>query len=484
MDSKPSKSSLRSHLMFPWRCPAGCRHSLISIGLCVLALVSGGSVFYWLASLRKPPPAREPAEKTYKVEVFDVERLDLQEILSAFGTARPDREVIVAAKVAGEVIAVSPRLEIGESVQAAEVTVGEAGRSLRSPGDLLLTIDPRSYQERLTQAENRLDEDDAELQRLVQEEKNNARMLQQANKDLEDFDHEYERIEGLVRSGVLNDSDFTQARLERRRYEQAIIQSENQTNLLAASRELVLRRRQTHQTDRTLAELDISHTEVRPPFSGILSEVTVEKGQYVRPGDPLVRLTDVLAVDVPIPIALDDYAKIAPEVRAGRHPYVELAETETAPARWNGYVERIAPEADESTRTVKVFVRVDNALQEVPLLPGTFVHARIAGPQLDQAIVIPRDAIVSGRVFLAVDGRVEERTPRIKRTLQTLAVLETGIDPKDQVILTNLDIIQSGARVDIELHRTLRQELERQRTRVVRQQAVAFGEHGSRDSVD
>ncbi|MGE4000234.1 MAG: hypothetical protein AB7I48_08460, partial [Planctomycetaceae bacterium] len=129
-----------------------------------------------------------------------------------------------------------------------------------------------------------------------------------------------------------------------------------------------------------------------------------------------------------------------------------------------------------------------NTEQDVPLLPGTFVHGRILGTVRHDVVAVPRDAVINGSVFIAVpeieDGlspsssssdvwsaHVERRAVKIGRTLQSLVMVESGLDPGDWVIMTNLDVIFEGAHLRIEKDagvRDLADELARLRTPQVR----------------
>ena len=460
------------------------RKFLVSVVLCCVALGIGGGAFVALSSLREPPAARQPTERIYNVEVFEVEPSDLQEIVTGFGTAKASREVVVSAQVAGEIIEKHPRMEVGELVQAPEIHVDPSGKSRRQGGDLLLRIDPEVYQERLTQIENGIREDDAELERLRQEEQNIVRLLEKARTDLEDYEREFKRIQGLARDGILHQSDLTRALLERRRYEEAVVRYENDRDLFPKRRRVIESRSETRRSERKLAQIDVERTDVRSPFSGIISDVTVEKGQFVRIGDPLFRLTDISRIEIAVALSLSDYPKIAEPLSSGEYPSVQLAENETAMHRWVGEVVRVAPEADELTRTIKIFVEVDNRDQAAPLLPGTFVHARIDGPVLRDAIVLPRDAITRDHVFVVANGESSDdkehqiaasRDIALSRTIQSLAVIDlnnTRLALGDWVILTNLDVLRDGAKLQIQAKRRLADELARQRVKMARRLSI------------
>ena len=448
--------------------------TILSVVLSLGALLVGLAAFVGLASLKQPPAARDRIVKTYNVEVFSVEPTDLREIVSAFGTARADREVIIAAQVAGTIVETHPQLRVGQLIRA------QRG-SERLYGDLLVRIDPRTYAERVTQAERRIAEDEAELERLKQEQANNEVLLKQAEEDVQTYREEYDRIRGLAERGVATPNDVTKARLELQRYEAALLQRKNEQELFPLRIEQLRRRQTTTQSELQVAQLDLNRTEVRPPFDGIASEVMVEQGQYVRPGDPLVRLTQTGVVEIPVSLTLDDYARLGKRVADAREtgdaPVVALAENETAEPRWKGRLVRVAPEANERTRTIWGYVIVENDAQPVPLLPGTFVNARIEGPLLENVTVVPRDAIIEERLFVANgNGTAERRKVNVARTLQTLAVVNSGVEPGDQVILTNLDVIYDGAQVEVQAKRGLRDEIRKQGVRVAVPAGIAkFG---------
>jgi multidrug efflux pump subunit AcrA (membrane-fusion protein) len=489
-------------------------------------VVSGGVwLFFVLAGMKQQPPKRDQPEKVYTVEAFLVEKSDVQEIITAFGSTRPNREVTLDAQVSGEIVEVhGPRhergqetgLKVGQQVRGPEIRAIESGISERFAGDLLLRIDPATYQERIAQAQNRIDEDAVDIRRLEQEQKNNDRLLAKVTDDYKQYQKQYNRVKRLHQMGSATDSELTAVELELGRYEDAKIQHENDKALLPIRIERLKKQQQTHRTDLAIAQLDLNRTVVRPPFSGVISEVLVEQGKYVNVGEPLFRLTDISEIEIPLPLTLHDYAKIERKLLAGEMPRVELAEHETAPTRWVGYVVRRAPEADTMTRTVEVFVHVenhgrDNQDQPIALLPSVFVHARIDGPILEQVIIVPRDAIRDGKLFVVKnpkpvesttsklgsppprqsadtstalpqtwEGIAEERSVTIVRTLRTLAIVtrydpttRQGLKPGDHVVMTNLDVIHNGVKVRIETRYDLKEALDRQGTPALRPLIVA-----------
>lgn len=436
-----------------------------SIVWSLVALALGGVMTYGLALLAKPPVLRQPTERTYNVDVFQVEALNIREVIRAFGTSQAEREVVVSAQVAGEVAERHPLLKIGQAVRA--LHSGASGATDGYLGDLLVRIDPKSFEAHVEQGRTLLAEDQAELKRIQQEEDNLRRLQKTVQADYDDSRREFQKAELLRKQNVNTDSDLRRAQMDLRQHEKMLVQSTNDLDLLPARRELVQRRIQTHEAALKLAELDLARTVVRPPFDGILSAVTVEVGQFVRVGEPLMTITDQKLVEVPLSVTLDDYAKLQAEVSARRFPAVELAENENVAGRWKGHVMRVSPKADEHTRTAMVYVQVDNSEQETPLLPGTFVQARIDGPILNGAILVPRDTVLDGKAFIEVDGVTRVRTVKTAKTLYNLSLIESGLQAGDRLVMTNLDVLYEGARARASQTLTLQQELEKHRTRAV-----------------
>lgn len=413
MASKPHKSSVLFRIV-----------SFLGTAGAILLGVVG---FAALASLRPEPKQLPPTEKHFNVDVFVVRENCLRETLSGFGTVLPDREVTLSAQVAGEVV--DQNLEVGYFVTADKP---------------LLEIDPRIYQQRHAQAKRQLEEGESELRRLKQEQANAARLLKTIKSNLEIAAEQHNRRKRLEGRDIVTPDEMSRSLLELRQYEENQIRQENEIALYPLKIDQVEKRQATNQTALEMAQLDLDHTKVQPPFSGVVSEVFVETGDYVRMGDPLVRITNNSSVEIPVPLKLTDYAKLLPLLKKGQSPEVKLATDVTRPAEWTGRLTRTAPKADQNNRTIEVYVEVENDKQTTPLLPGTFVHARIEGPVLERVFAIPRDAIINDHVLLA---RPDEDSPVVQQpiepsdTLQNLAILKTGLKDGDRLILTNLDVL-------------------------------------------
>lgn len=391
------------------------------------ALALGVIGFAALAALRPAPDIAPLPPRNYNVDVFIVKRSCLRETISGFGTALPDREVTISAQIAGEVL--GHGLKIGQTV------------TTETP---VLEIDPRIYEQRHEQVRHQLAEGESELVRLRQEKANAEKLLLKVKSDYETASQQYERRKSLESRELLTPDELSRSLLELRQYEEAVIRQENETKLAPLKIDQVEKHQAVTRTALAMAQLDLDHTKILPPFSGRISQVLVETGQYVRVGDPLLKITETNSVEVPVPITLSDYAKLAPLLQKGEKPLVHLASDVASPPEWTGRLTRTAPKADEANRTIEVYVEVENDRQKTPLLAGTFLNVRIEGPALANVFAIPRDALINDHVLIATgdadDPVVQKRIVSLE-TLQNLAIVEEGLTDGDQLILTNLDVL-------------------------------------------
>ena len=471
---------------------------LPTVALSIVALVIGGVVFVVLSGMKASPTERVVAVPSLNVEVITVLPTTADEIVVGFGTAQADRTVTVSAQVTGEVVWVSPQLEVGEPVRAASVrsettldprsqflaadrqdadsveatariaeliasnvgsggfvqvpaTIGVASGVMTAidPGQMLVQIDSRSYRRKVEQLRAQLSESETDLSRLYQEESNNGKLLSKARTDHQMVQGEVERVRKLIAGTVATEAQLTTQLLELRRYEDSMLQRQLEAGLYPLRIELSRRKRLSQETSLHLAELDLARTTVMPPFHATLSKVSVERGQFVTVGQPLFELTDTARVEIPVPVRLNEHAKLDRLLVAGERPTVEFFNRNGGKTRWRGHVVRAAPVADPTTRTAEIFVEVRNEGASDPLLPGTFVEAHIHAASLRNQILVPRDAIIDGHVFVADSSNLaRRRRVDIVRTMLTEAVV-SGLNAGDRVVLTNLDVIHDGVKLSI-----------------------------------
>ena len=196
---------------------------------------------------------------------------------------------------------------------------------------------------------------------------------------------------------------------------------------------------------RERARLALGHTEIRAPFSGVITSRLVQTGARVAPATrlfDLVKLDDMIArVHVP--------GRYLLRVSAGQPAAVssDFLHDVDCP----GYVKRISPVVDPRSGTFKVTVGVQDPWRH--LRPGIFVTVRIITGTHAQAGLVPKEAVVyegeERYVFVVVDG--EARRVRLDAGYENAEFIEalSGLAVDDEVIVVGQKGLRDQARVKV-----------------------------------
>ncbi|HZN54289.1 MAG TPA: efflux RND transporter periplasmic adaptor subunit [Candidatus Polarisedimenticolaceae bacterium] len=175
----------------------------------------------------------------------------------------------------------------------------------------------------------------------------------------------------------------------------------------------------------------IAKKTIRAPFAGRLGIRSVNLGQFVHDGDPIVSLhsLDPVFVDFTLPEQQLGQVQRAMAVRVT---------TDATPGRtFNGKVTALNPEVDPSTRNVKVQATVANAGGE--LRPGMFARVVLVLPETQAVLVVPSTAVLHApygdSVFVVSDVKDEKSGKTVKQVQMTTVRL--GETRGDFVNVTN-----------------------------------------------
>ena len=194
------------------------------------------------------------------------------------------------------------------------------------------------------------------------------------------------------------------------------------------------------------AQLNLQYATITAPFSGVITQRLVERGDMIRLNTVLFHLadTDKLRIRLHVPEKEMGRIFIANPVRI---------ETEMLPGEYfGGVVEMIAPVVDPATGTIKVTVQVTEGLEK--LKPGMFCSVYILIETHKDALVINRRALIpeteAAEVFIIDDSMVVHRRQLKIGITQgdTMEVLD-GLREGEQVVLVGQESLNEGTPVKI-----------------------------------
>ncbi|WP_083876153.1 efflux RND transporter periplasmic adaptor subunit [Caenispirillum salinarum] len=181
---------------------------------------------------------------------------------------------------------------------------------------------------------------------------------------------------------------------------------------------------------------------VYAPQGGVVVQLGVGEGMYIRPDQTLMSLSDLSTVWV----IADVFESQSDRVRPGMEAEARLAHL---PDRvWHGTVDYIYPELDPTTRTLRVRLRFDNA--DLALRPNMFASITLAGTARAEAVVVPAEAVIrtgrSDRVVLALgDGRFRAVPVTVGFSDGERTEILDGLDDGAQVVSSGQFLIDSEA---------------------------------------
>jgi membrane fusion protein (multidrug efflux system) len=175
----------------------------------------------------------------------------------------------------------------------------------------------------------------------------------------------------------------------------------------------------------------IAKKTIRAPFAGRVGIRSVNLGQFVHDGDPIVSLhsLDPVYVDFNVP------EQQLTQVR--RAMAVRVTTDATSGQVFTGKVTALNPEVDASTRNIKVQATVPNATGE--LRPGMFARVQLVLPEAQPLLVIPSTAVLHApygdSVFVVSDVKDEKSGQSVKQVQMTTVRL--GETRGDFIAVTN-----------------------------------------------
>jgi len=129
----------------------------------------------------------------------------------------------------------------------------------------------------------------------------------------------------------------------------------------------------------------VAKKTVRAPFGGRLGITTVNPGQYLNPGDPIVTLESVDPIYVDFRLPQDNLSAIA----VGQTVRVTA---DAFPGKtFEGKITSIDPLVDPSTRNFQAEATIRNPEQK--LLPGMFVRTTVDAGAQEKYLTLPQTAI-------------------------------------------------------------------------------------------
>lgn len=326
------------------------------------------------------------------VTVAQADRRDVPVIVTAIGNVTPLQTVQVKSMVTAQIVKV--HFAVGQEVQK---------------GQLLFTLDGRSFAADLAKAEGQLARDKAAAA--------NAHTSQK-------------RYEELLKEGVVAKQQYDELESTASQYDAAV---------------------EADKAAVEAARVNLQYAKIYSPITGRAGDVLMHEGNLIKANDlPMVVINQISPIYTDFAVPEHFLSDIKKYMGAGTLKVVATLPDSSAPLA-QGKVAFVDNMVDRATGTI--MMKAEFANQQRSLWPGQFVNINLQLTTEKNATVVPSQAVQNGQqgtyVFVVKPNKtVEARVVDLGPTDQGMVVIRKGVDAGETVVTDGQVRIVPGATVE------------------------------------
>ena len=236
--------------------------------------------------------------KGTEVEMGAVEVRTIYETVSASGKIYPEKEIKISSDVSGEIVELY--VKEGDSVKA---------------GQMLLRINPDTYESAVERGKAAVNSAKSQMAMARSQVETNRAQAEQIKAQLENARNVHKRNEQLKKEGVISEVEYDQSLSNLRGLEANLRASE--AGIKSAQQNVEAAQFSIKSSEASLKELatSLSRTTIKAPASGIVSSLSVEKGERVlgtiqMAGTEIMRISNLNAMEVQVDVTENDIPKV------------------------------------------------------------------------------------------------------------------------------------------------------------------------------
>ena len=358
-------------------------------------------------------------------------------------------------------------------------------------GDVLFQIDAVNYQLEEQRLQARVVQATEELKAVDVDIQSTTTLLKLAQEENQLQKNHLERIRSLYSKKATSESELDAAIRQELTSRNALQMQQNQLNAwqqTKKTKEASLKLAQA-ELERTIT--DLQRCRILSPITGRIVDDMKEEGDYVKPGDPLVHISDSSRMEIkcslkseelawvwqqglsmnPQPIATSETATLEKESADGkkRDPFkipqvpCEIAfEFQGVETIWDGYLSRyegtgmdratrmfpcrVVVEEPEKTRTRSIDGK--SAVSPPTLLSGMYVTIRIPITSPVPLLQVPAESVRPGeQLWIVRDGKLSVTSVNLVRVDGESALVQpegSSLKAGDEVIISPLASVNNG----------------------------------------
>jgi membrane fusion protein (multidrug efflux system) len=209
------------------------------------------------------------------------------------------------------------------------------------------------------------------------------------------------------------------------------------------------------------AQIDLSYTVIKAPFNGRIGRASASVGDLVAPqSGELARLVELNPIYANFSVSEKDVIAAKRRYQSGNSGVeldrieVKLRLPDGSLYEHVGRVDFIDNVVDRRTGTVVLRARFDNP--QKLLVPGLYVSTMLGREETTDKLIIPQSAVQEDQagtfvMVVAPDSKVELRRIQTGQAYAGELVVNSGLEPGEQVIVEGIQKVRPGVVVDAKL---------------------------------
>ena len=206
-------------------------------------------------------------------------------------------------------------------------------------------------------------------------------------------------------------------------------------------------------------QLNLKYATVTAPISGIIGELLVTEGALVSQGDTnaMAVVQQINKVYIDLKQSITDYEKLQEALQQGNlsdaSHHVEILNSQGQPYSVTGEILFSDTKVDPDTGDVTIRILANNDNQK--LLPGMYVRVNMSRAKVDNAILVPEQAIqhdISGKANVTVidqKGQAQSKNVQLGQRYKNSYVVTQGINAGEKIIVEGVERIQPNQQLKV-----------------------------------
>ncbi|MHC4773820.1 MAG: efflux RND transporter periplasmic adaptor subunit [Planctomycetota bacterium] len=414
--------------------------SVITQMVVVAVVLAAAITVYTLLVRTRPLPAKTGAPPApRRVEVMQARAVPVRRQWQGFGTAAARDKADIPAEVTAVVVEIPPRIVVGAEVEQ---------------GEVLCRLDDTDFVAQQEISSQRITDIEAQLAQLVFEESSWERRVELAQEDVKLAEADYERVKQALAKQAARQREVDQVQQRLLAAVRVEVAAREQLDRISPRRSQLQAQKAEQGAALRQANKNVERCTIRSPLTGIIASGDIEVGESVAPGQRIGYVVSLAHVEVPLRLP----ASARSTVTVGDE--VILGSEDPAEQTWLGEVTRTSPGDDASTRTMAVYVELEQDPDDPRrLAPGRFVLGTVISRQAELRYVVPRRSLLGDRLLVIEDGVVRSRSVHVDFHVQgqfeqlgvvaeQWAVLAEPLSEGSQVVVNAARSLPEGLRVE------------------------------------